>query len=165
MTKSLYYLFFAVILFTSCKDEDDTAPQDFLNDTYEVVGENTDTGIWYVRQYAFKADGTYEYFILLRESESGSDLGYSYYIKGTYTLRGQELVTKVTESFALDYEAYPDGYAESLSDLEAQDILPQYAESKGVLKRMNDGEKISLVFECNDILASCVGEQVYDRVD
>ena len=169
MKNSLYFLLFAFILFASCKDGDDAVPQSFLDGTYEVAGENTDTGIWYVQQYTFKADGTYEFVILLRESQNGSDLGYTYYAKGTYILRGEDFVAKVTETYQLDYEEYPDGYAESLEDLEAQELSAEFSESKGVLKRMNDGDKISLVFECNDMLTGmtsmCIGELVYDRVD
>jgi len=169
MTKSLYYLFFAVLLFTSCKDENDTVPQSFLNGTYETAGENTDTGIWYVSQYIFNAEGTYEYLHLLRESEHGDDLGYWGYSKGSYSLRGEDLVLKMTESFTLNHEDFPGGYAESLEDLEAQGLSADFVESKGTLKRLNSGEKISLLFECNDMLSGyfsmCMGELVYDRVD
>jgi len=169
MTKSLYYLFFAVLLFTSCKDEDDTVPQSFLNGTYEAAGENTDTGIWYVSQYIFHADGTYEYLHLLRDEKNGDDLGYWGYSKGSYSLRGEDLVLRLTESFALNHEDFPGGYAERLEDLEAQGLSADFVESKGTLKRLDSGEKISLLFECNDMLSGyfsmCMGELVYDRVD
>ena len=167
MAKPLYFLLFAVILFTSCKDEE--VPQSYLNGTYELAGENTDTGNWGISRYVFGADGTYERFGIRRESEDGEDLGYSNYSKGTYSLRGEEFITQMTESSFANYEEYPDGYAENLNDLEAQEMSAESVELKGTLKRLDSGEKISILFECNDMLpgmlSNCIGEQVYDRVD
>lgn len=167
MTKSVYVLLFAAILFTSCKE--DELPQNFLNNTYERSGQNTDTGIWYASQYRFKSDGTYEQFGILRESENGDDLGYSHYSKGTYSLRGEDFITRMTESSFVNYEEFPEGYAESLEDLEAQEMPTESIELKGTLKTLENGAKISILFECNDMLtgalANCIGEQVYDRVE
>lgn len=169
MTNSLYYLLFAFILFTSCKDEDDTIPQSFLSGTYEIATENTNSGVWYISQYIFKLDGTYEQLGLMRESQFGSALGYTSLGKGTYSLRGEEFVTNLTEVYLVNFENFPDGYAENLADLEKQELQKVFAESKGILKKLENGAKISIVFECNDMLTGklsmCIGERVYDRVD
>ena len=167
MRNPLYYLFFAVILFASCKDEDDSIPLGYLDDSYELAQENTDSGIWYVSQYHFKSDGTVELFYILRESQNGPDLGYSSYTKGTYMLQGQDFSVKRLESFSLDSENFPEGYTEDLEELTENELGP-FAESKGTLKRINNGDKIAILFECNDVigmLTMCIGEQVYDRVD
>lgn len=168
MAKSLYYLFFAVILLASCNDDNDN-PNNFLSGTYEIAWENTDTGIWFVDQYVFKSDGTYEYLHLLREEKNGDDLGYHGYSKGTYSLRGEDFTLKMTEASTLNYDDFPQGYTEALENLEAQEMSVDFVESEGTLKKLDSGKKISILFECNDMLteslASCIGELVYDRVD
>lgn len=88
-------------------------------------------------------------------------MGYSYYSNGTYTLRGEEFVTKVTEILLLKDEDWPTRYTESL---EVQELPAEAPESKGTLKRLDGGAKISLVYKCGP-LENCIGEQIYDRVD
>lgn len=165
MKLSLYFLLFTVLLFTSCKE--DEVPQNFLSGTYELAQENTDTGIWYVHQYVFKSDGTVEIFYILRTTKTGPDLGYSSYTTGTYTLRGEEFTLKRLKNFSLDYEKFPEGYTPELEELTESEMGP-FAESKGTLKRQNNGEKISILFECNDVIgfqSMCIGEQKFVRVN
>jgi hypothetical protein len=166
MKKSLLYLLFAGILFSSCKDEE--APQSFLNATYEKATENTDTGIWYVSQYIFHSNGTFEQLFTKRDSKAGDDLGFAGYYKGTYSLRGEDFNKRMTEWYSVNHEEFPEGYVERLEDLEAQSMSAQFIESKGTLKRLDGGEKIALLFECNDVIghsAICIGEEIFDRVD
>lgn len=162
MKNSMFFLLFAALSFTSCND--DEVPQIFLTGTYEKVLENPDTGVWYASQLRFKSDGTYERITVARESRNGADLGYSYYSKAIYTLKGEEFVNKLTEISILKDEDYPTGYTESLEDLEEQELPADTGESKLTLKRLNGGEKISLFATCGP-LENCVGEQVYDRVE
>lgn len=165
MNRVCYFLFFVVFLFTSCKD--DEVPQSFLSGTYEIASENAETGIWYVQQYAFRADGTYDYSNFLRESENGSTLGFFYHAKGTYTLRGEDLALRINEASLVNYEEYPEGYTESLEDLETQQSSADFVESRGILKKLDSGARISLLFECNDTighLAMCIGELIYVKV-
>lgn len=166
MKKSLLYLLFAGILFSSCKDEE--APQSFLNATYEKATENTDTGIWYVSQYIFHSNGTYEQLYTMRGRKDGDDLGFASYYKGTYSLRGEDFNTRMTEAHSVNHEEFPEGYVERLEDLEAQSMSALSIELKGTLKRLDGGKKIALLFECNDTIgysAMCMGEEIFDRVD
>ncbi len=164
-----YFLLFAVLLL-SCDKDDEQLPLSFLEGTYELANENTDTNIWYVNQYVFKLDGTYETFQFLRDTKDGPNLGVAYYSKGTYTLRGEEFITTSTEAAGVNYEEFPEGYADSLAELDPIEVS-ESAPSKGILKQMEEGEKISIVFECNDtfsenfILLSCIGVQEYVKVD
>lgn len=164
MKISNYFLLLFSILLLSCKDEDDQIPLSFLDGTYEWANENTETNIWYVNQYVFKTDGTFETFQYLRNSQDGPNLGMTYYSKGTYTLRGEEFTITLGESYGLDYEKFPEGYAASVEDLDQIDIT-QFSESKGTLNQLEGGERISILFECNDMLAMCMGAQEYVKVD
>lgn len=163
MKTSLYFLFFSVFLFTSCKE--DEVPQSFLTGTYENAGLNTETGISYVSQYTFQAGGTYERISLLRED--GQLLGYNFHSKGTYSLRGEEFIAQDGQMAGiLDYEENPDGYVENLELLD--DYMTETMERKGNLRQLEGGEKIAILMECNDIVgysAMCMGEQVYVQVD
>jgi hypothetical protein len=162
MKKSLYFLMFAALLFTSCND--DEVPQIFLSGTYEKVLENPDTGVWYSNQLRFKSDGTLERYSIARESENGTDLGFSYYSKETYILKGEEFVTKQIESSHLKDENYPTGYTENLEDLEMQELAADAREFTVTLRRLDSGERISISSKCGP-LENCIGEQIYDKVD
>lgn len=162
MKNSLYFLFFAVVFFTSCNE--DEVPESSLSGTYEVVQENPETNTWYAGQIQFKPDGTYEHFGLARESQNGADLGYFSYSKGTYTPKGEEFVINVTESLILENEDYPAGYAESLEDLEVQELPAEVREFERNLKILDGGKKIALFFKCGP-LELCAGERIFFRVD
>lgn len=169
MFKSIYLLLFATVLFTSCKEDEDPIPQSFINGIYENSRQNTDSGLWYINRYEFNSDGTYKNYQIVRENQHGPDLGYSYHTKGTYVLRDENFSIAVSEANAVNYEDYPDGYTESLANLEVQEISTTYRESSGVLRKLENGKKIGIVFECNDTLSSiqaiCIGELLYDKVD
>ncbi|WP_343847944.1 hypothetical protein [Algoriphagus jejuensis] len=160
MIKSLIFLFLAVFLVTSCKE--DEAPQDYLEGTYENAGFNSDSGVSYVSQYTFQADGTYERISLLRKD--GQLLGYNFYSNGTYTLRGEEFTLWDREMAGVNHDVHPDGYVESLELLEEYDIEPH--QSNGVLRQLHGRDRIGIQMECSDLLlAMCIGEQIFDRVD
>jgi hypothetical protein len=165
MKKLLLYLLLAVFTFSSCKDEE--TPQTFLNATYEMSHEYSDTGIWYASQYIFQSNGTYEQLYLLRASKAGDVIGYLSHSKGAYSLRGEDLSVRATEYSSVNHETFPEGYVTRLADLEAQSMSADFIESKGTLKRLDGGKKISILFECNDMigLAMCTGELVYDRIE
>ncbi|GAB3230464.1 hypothetical protein J0A67_16590 [Algoriphagus aestuariicola] len=162
MKRNFYFLVFAVFLITSCKD--DEAPRSFLNGTYERTGIISETGIYYVLQYIFTVDGTFERITLVRQD--GLLLGYNYYAKGTFKLRGEEFTLLHVQMAGLNYEDYPEGYVESLDLLEDYSIEPM--ESKGTLRQIDRGEKIAILMECNDVIgysSMCIGEQVFEKVD
>ncbi len=162
MKNAYYFLFFAVFLIISCKDDED--PQSFLNGTYEHAGTNTETGISYVSQYIFQIDGTYERISLLRDGNQL--LGYSFYSKGNYTLSGDDFTIQVGQMAGLNYEDHPEGYVERLDLLEDYSIDPM--ESKGTLRQLDRGKKLAILMECNDVIgfsSMCIGEQVYEKVD
>jgi hypothetical protein len=165
----LYFLMFSVLLL-SCNKDDEQLPLSLLDGTYEQASENTDTNIWYVNQYVFKLDGTYETFQFLRDTEDGPNFGVTYFSRGTYTPRGEEFSVSRSESYSLDYEKFPVGYAASVEDLDEQE-LTLFADSKGTLTKLNGGNKISILFECNDMLSEnftllmCIGAQEYVKVD
>lgn len=169
MFKSIYLLLFATVLFTSCKEDEDPIAQSFINGIYENSQQNTDSGLWYISRYEFNSDGTYKNYQIVRENQHGPDLGYSYHTKGTYVLRDENFSIAVSEASAVNYEDYPDGYTESLANLEVQEISTTYRESSGVLRKLENGKKLGIVFECNDMLSSiqalCIGELLYDKVD
>ncbi len=161
--KNLRYIFIlAVILLASCKD--DEATPNYLNGTYENSGFNSETGISYVSQYIFAADGSYERISFLREE--GQNLGYNFYSKGSYTLRGEEFSMQDGQMAGVNYDEYPEGYVETLDLLEDYSIEPTV--SKGVLRQLEGGEKIAILMECNDVIvfsSMCIGELIYDKVD
>ncbi|WP_192347312.1 hypothetical protein [Algoriphagus sp. Y33] len=169
MLKSVYLLLFVAILFTSCKEDEDPISLSYLSGAYENARQNTDSGLWYIDRYEFNQDGTYEKFQIVRESQKDSDLGYSYHAKGTYLLRDENFSIAVTDVNAINYEEYPEGYAESLASLEAQEMSTNYRESNGVLRKLENGNKLGIVFECNDTITGvqlmCIGELLYDKVD
>lgn len=161
MYKSIYFLVFAVFLFTSCKE--DEAPQSFLIGTYEIAGQISDTEIFYVSQYIFNSEGGYERISLFREEGL---IGYQYYSKGAYTLRGESFSMRETKMAGVNVEEYPDGYVGLLEELEDNGFNPN--ESKGTLRQIDQGEKIAILMECNDLISfpsMCIGEQVYVRLD
>lgn len=162
MKRIFYFLIFAVFLITSCTEEE--TPKSYLSGTYENVGTNTETGISYVSQYIFRADGTYERISLFKKD--GQLLGYQYYSKGVYTLRGNDFSKRETESGGVNVEKYPDGYVELLDELEDNGFNPN--ESKGTLRQIDLGKKIAILMECNDLIrfsSLCIGELIYDKVD
>lgn len=169
MTKLLLRFLLIVLLFTSCKEEEDTIPQSELVGTYEISNEINDTGIWVVNQYIFKADGNIEQFGLMRDAEKGNKLGYTYHTKGSYTLNGVNFVIKMTEAFLVNYTKSPVGYADSVEDLESKKLSAESVEFKGVIQRSNSGAKISIVLQCTEIVGAtpsdCIGERVFNRVD
>lgn len=169
--KTSYTLFlFLSVFLLSCTNDDEQLPLSFLEGTYEQASENTDTNIWYVNQYVFKLDGTYKTFQFLRNTEGGPNLGVAYYSMGTYTLRGEEFLIDRNEAAGVNFEEFPEGYVSTIGDLDPIDIS-QSAPAKGSLKQLEEGEKISIAFECNDTLSEnntinlCIGAQEYDRVD
>lgn len=164
MKISYFYLFLFSILLVSCNEEEDQLPQSFLDGTYELARENTDTNIWYASQYVFKSDGTFETFQYARNSKDGPNLGVTSYSKGTYSLRGEEFTVTFTESYAVDYEKYPEGIAPTVTDLDRQEASPSTV-IEGTLNQLEDGAKISILYECNDILSNCIGTQEYVKVD
>lgn len=160
MKNAYYLLFFAVVLLTSCKE--DEVPQSFLNGTYEHTGTHTDTGISYVSQYIFDVDGTYERISLLREE--GQLLGYNFYSKGTYTIRGEKFAVRDEQMAGVNHDNYPDGHVQSLDQL--TDYVIEASESKGNLRRLDGESRIGIQMECTDLLlAMCMGEMIYDKVE
>ena len=165
MKKVFTYFAALSVLLLSCNKDDETLPLSTLSGTYEWAMENTDTGIWHVSQYIFHEDGSFTHHVLQRTALSDGQLGISYSSSGTYTLRGEEFGSTTLKNFGVNYEEYPDGYAPSLEQLEEMEVNSTFAESKGTLKQLDNGSSISLLFECNDVLAMCIGEQVFQRVD
>ncbi|WP_111668836.1 hypothetical protein [Algoriphagus litoralis] len=170
MKFSYFYFLLISVFFLSCTKDDEQLPLSFLEGTYEKASENTDTNIWYVNQYVFKLDGTYETFQFLRNSEDGPNLGVAYYSKGTYTLRGEDFVLNRTDAAGVNFEEFPEGYAPSLAELDPIDVSGS-APAKGTLSQLENGEKISILFECNDMLSEnntlnfCIGAQEFVKVD
>lgn len=170
MKLSNYIILMFSMLLLSCNKNDEQLPLSFLEGTYEQASENTDTNIWYVNQYEFKLDGTYETFQFLKNSEDGPNLGVAYYSKGTYTLRGEEFVIDRTEAAGVNFEDFPAGYVASVADLDPLGVS-ESAPSKGTLQQFEEGEKISILFECNDMLSEnntlnfCIGAQEYIKIN
>lgn len=162
------FLFACLLIFSfSCKDKDDAIPQISLDGTFEHAIENQETGLWFVSQYVFHADGKMQLYHLLRESKNGPTLGYTFYQRSTYTLRGTSFSQTIQRAYGVDLDSFPEGFAENLQDL--KEINPSGLKGpKGTLKRLENGNKISILFECNDTLgelASCLGELIYDKVE
>lgn len=170
MKFSYFYLLMFSVLLLSCNKDDEQLPLSFLDGTYEQASENTDTNIWYVNQYVFKLDGTYETFQFLRNTQDGPNLGVAYYSKGTYTLRGQDFILNRTEAAGVNYEEFPEGYVASIADLDPMDVS-ESAPAKGTLSQLENGDKISILFECNDMLSEnntlnfCIGAQEFVKVN
>lgn len=170
MKISYFYFLFISVLLISCIKDDEQLPLSFLEGTYELANENTDTNIWYVNQYVFKSDGTFETFQFLRASKDGPNLGVANYSKGTYTLRGEEFIVDRNEAAGVNHEEFPEGYAASVADLVPFDVSP-FAAAKGTLILLEEGKKISILFQCNDMLSEnntlnfCIGAQEYVKVN
>lgn len=84
----------------------------------------------------------------------------------TIRLAARIFSTVQTKMAGVNYADHPDGYTNNLDELEAYQIDPY--KSKGRLRRIDGGEKISILMECNDVIglsSMCIGEQVFVRVD
>ncbi|GAA0877244.1 hypothetical protein GCM10009119_02120 [Algoriphagus jejuensis] len=169
MTKTFLFLVLTALLFTSCKEEEDTIPQSELAGTYEISNEINATGIWMVNQYIFAADRTMEQIGLMRDSEKGGVLGYVYYTRGSYSIRGFNLVISMTEAYTLNYQANPKGYAETIEELKAATLSAEFVDFNGRVIRAAAGTKTSIALVCSEIIGptptNCVGERVFYRVD
>ena len=161
------YLFAFLLIFTfSCQDKEDSIPQITLDGTYELATENTDTKLWYVTQYVFNPDGKLQVYHLLRETKDGPAIGYTYYQRSNYSLRGTSFSHTIQRAYRVDEDKNPEGFAEDLEDLISVD-LGGYTGAKGTLRQLESGNKIALIFECNDTPgnAMCLGEQEYEKVN
>lgn len=166
MKLSSYFFLMISILLLSCNKDDEQLPLSFLDGTYEWANENTETNRWFVSQYVFNPDGTYESYGYLRATESGDNIGFTNISKGNYTLRGNFFSVQETEGFNVDYEQFPEGFVESIAELTKRNQT-QFPESKGTLEQLEGGNKISILFPCNDTFSSsnCIGALEYTKVD
>ena len=165
--KKFIYLF-ALLLFHlfSCNQEDQL-PLSFLDGTYERANENTDTGLWYIQQLIFSADGSLTQQTLVRNSRDGEDLGWYSYSTARYQLRGEEYTIDTESHYRLEFESEEPYVAqEELVLEEGYSPDPQI----GSLRELDSGQKIAIAFPCNDtpglgISSNCIGELEYERVD
>jgi hypothetical protein len=102
----------------------------------------------------------------LRATESGENIGFTYISKGNYTLRGNVFSVQETEGFNVDNDRFPEGFVESIADLTNRS-QSHYPASKGTLEKLEGGNKISILFQCNDTFSTsnCIGALKYIKVD
>ena len=88
---SIYAL---VILFSisifSCQEKEDLSANQ-LEGLYESREFIDSLELWTVSTYKFAPNGSYEFWITMRSSETGSDLGYRRFLKGEYQWDGLTL--------------------------------------------------------------------------
>lgn len=162
MKVSLILASVLLIGLVSCNQDEELLPTTTISGVYENAIFNPDLDFWYVNTYTFIQDGSFEQSSTVRETQKGPDLGFVSHSTGSYVLRGEEFrVTRQTMNrIESDLDEY---YVSKTSLVPVSDFDP--AELKGRLKMLEQGDKIALVFECNDILLGiCLGELIYDRV-
>lgn len=166
MKLSNYIILIFSLLSLSCTKDDEQSPLSNLDGTYEWASENTETNRWFISQYVFNPDGTFESYGYLRVAENGGNIGFSYFSKGNYSLRGNVFSVQETAGFNVDNDRFPEGFVENIADLTNRS-QSQYPESKGTLDQLEGGNKISIRFECNDTFTSsnCIGTLEYTKVD
>lgn len=141
-------------------------PLEPLEGTWEYAFYNPDQEFFFIYQYIFNPNGTFEKSILVRESESTKVLGYYNYVTGTYELRGEAYSEFVEKSYVLALDAYlfyvP---KENLIEVEV-DGEPQ---ATGTLVFSPNNRSFELGFPCNDTpngrTNNCIGALTYRKVD
>jgi hypothetical protein len=165
MSRFCFILIFVAILVVSCQN--DETPQSFLNGTYETTLKIQGREIWYVNQFRFQADGTFEQTSYLRESEVGDRIGFTYYSRGNYTLTGIDftLIETQIKDRGFNEALVP---VVSLTDLTERDLLPEGLESRGILRVLNRGNSFTLRMGCNPEIGICNmlnTTQTYHKID
>lgn len=166
--KKFIYLFAPLLaLAFSCSDDRDQLPLSFLDGTYELATQNTDTGLWYVNQLIFTTNGTLTAQTLVRDSADGENLGWYSYATGTYELRGEEYTVDIASFYRLEFES-EEPYVQQGDLVLEEEYSPE--PGTGRLRQLENGQKIAIVFPCNDtpgaeISSNCLGEQEYQRID
>jgi hypothetical protein len=163
--KAIFLSIVFISLF-SCKEDKGMLPLQPLEGTWEYAFYNPDQEFFFIYQYIFNPDGTFEKSILIRESESTKVLGYYSYSTGAYELRGQAYSEFVERSYVLALDAYlfyvP---KENLIEVEI-DGSPQQT---GTLTFTQNNRSFELGYPCNDTpsgsSANCIGALTYRRVD
>lgn len=160
------FLFIILLSSFSCNEDKDLLPLIPLEGTWEYAFYNQDQEFFFIYQYIFNPDGTFEKSILVRESDSPTVLGYYNYAKGSYELRGEAYSEVIENQFALALDAYlfyvP---KEKLIEVEIQNTPRQ----TGTLIFSQNNRSFELGYPCNDTptgsLSNCVGPLTYRRVD
>lgn len=166
--KLFNYVLLAVFFLSlsSCKEDKDMLPLEPLEGTWEYAFYNPDQQFFFIYQYIFNPDGTFEKSILIRESDSPTVLGYYNYATGSYELRGQEYKEYTEKLYVLALDAYlfyvP---KDKLISTEIENTSPQ----TGTLIFSQNNRSFELGYPCNDTptgsLSNCIGPLTYRRVD
>lgn len=90
-----HYSIFALLIFFSigffsCQEKDELSPNQ-LEGVYEFREFIDSLGLWSVSTYDFKANGTYQFYITMRNTEEGTDLGFRRFLNAKYQWNGQVL--------------------------------------------------------------------------
>lgn len=164
--------FRAILLFVillglfSCKEDKGMLPLEPLEGTWEYAFYNPDQEFFFIYQYIFNPNGTFEKSILIRESDSPTVLGYYNYSTGSYELRGQAYREYIENLYVLALDAFlfyvP---KDKLISVEIENNSPQ----TGTLIFSQNNRSFELEYPCNDTptgsLSNCIGPLTYRRVD
>ncbi|WP_296704852.1 hypothetical protein [Algoriphagus sp.] len=162
------YLFLAFLFFSfsSCKEDKDILPLEPLEGTWEYAFYNPDQQFFFIYQYVFDPNGTFEKNILIRESETPTVLGYYSHSTGNYELRGEAFTEEIERQYLLALDAYlfyvP---KDKLKEIEIENV----SSSTAKLTFSQNNRSFDLLFPCNDTpngrVLNCVGALTYRRVD
>lgn len=165
--KSTYCILLMLCFFlASCREEERPSPTS-LEGVYETTQEIQGRGSWYVDQFRFASDGTFEQISYWRESEAGERIGYTFYSKGTYTLDGIAFdlhQTQINEA-GFDGPVIP---VDRMEDLPKRELRPEGLSSGGILRVLDGGNSLSIRMGCNAKSGICLNlytERIYKRID
>jgi len=162
--KKLTLLILLTASLFSCKDDDELKPLGLhFSGTYERSNYAEEDGIWYVHSLVFQDNGDLEQRTTIRESEHGEDLGYAGLVLGTYELQTDELTWDLEEFYFWASEDPEELYGPRTGLVPLEEATP--VSQTGTLEQRDEGNKIAIVFPCNDVRASCIGEMIYTKVD
>jgi hypothetical protein len=152
------YICTACAFATGCQDDIEQIDPNSILGTWEAVFLREDLDLDFVDTYVFFPNGDFHRTNTYRERGGVSDLGYAYYLEGTYSLSGNEIQFVHEHELALEGGVY--GPLESLPEVENN-----MGRSAEVMLSANNIQ-LTLEFPCLDVIgAMCAPPRMYNRVD
>ncbi|WP_114749933.1 lipocalin-like domain-containing protein [Pleomorphovibrio marinus] len=152
------YICMAFAFAVACQDDFEQIDPRSILGTWEAVFLREDLDLDFVDTYVFFPNGDFLRTNTYREREGVTDIGYSYYLEGTYSLSGKEIQFVHEHELALEGGVY--GPLESLPEVEGN-----MGRSAEVILSANHTQ-LTLEFPCLDVIgAMCGPPRVHHRVD
>ncbi len=160
MKKTIFFLLFGLLaaFFTGCQESPETVDPQSIIGTWEFRTYRDDLGLDFVDTFVFFGNGQFNRANTFREVEAQEDLGYRYYLEGSYQITGNEIQFIHENEFALQGIGYT-----------ALENLPELEENDGRSAKISLNQNktlLTLEFPCLEILSSpCAPPREYRWVD